>query len=304
MGWILGWVIIFACLALLLLIISALPALITIGSFAAIAYFSGRHFHAQVTHRYRLTFESSLLLALLVLLSLIGASLIVRSTDTVTIPLQLLFQPVEIPSDWLFFPLWALCFLVAAVVSLEIWGWTKRRPYIQQIRALRDQEEKTATEKRSLERQAEHIRSRLQRIDQAHGAQIRQQEELEELALELLQRGNPRVLGVVRRRRAAALAREKEKELAHREQEVLRELEHAPEEQRLLKALEAVDIRLERLKRRIGRPSEERRAYQEQLSRCEHRRQTLIQKLQSLRAERERAEGRYQALLRSRITLD
>lgn len=299
-----GWVIFFVGLALVLLIVSVLPALIIIGTLATIAYFSGRHFHSQVTHRYRLTFESSLLLGLIALLSLLCASLIVRSTDTVTIPLQLLFQPEEIPSGWLLFPLWILFFLVSAVALLEVWGWTKRWPHIRQIRDLRSQEVDTSGEKRSLERQTERFRARLQQINQAHGTQINQQEELEELAIELLQSGNPRVLQVVRRRRAAALAREKERKLHRREQEVLRELQHAPEDQRLPKALEAADIRLERLKRRIGRPSKERRAYQEQLRRCENRRHALTQKLQSLTARRERAEGRYEALCRSRITLD
>ena len=292
-------------LGIALFLISILPALLLLGSYTLIVYLSGRHFRDQLTRRYRLSEKSTLMLFGLALTSFLGAYLIVSTSGTVSIPFQLLFEPVPISAGWLLIPLWALFFLTTAVASLEIWGWTKLSPHLKQIYALQRKEQELSGEKRRLERQIQRIRSRIEPLEQAYGRHIDQQEELEELAIELLQVGNPRVLQVARRRRMTSLAQERDRRLAQREQEVLRGLRRShSEEKSIAQALEAVDLRLERLNRRIGRPAKERQSYRAQLRQYGHRQQNLIQELESLQGRRSQAAGRYRALRQSRIALD
>jgi predicted nucleic acid-binding Zn-ribbon protein len=288
-----------------LVLISILPALLLLVSYTLIVYLSGRYFYDQLSRRYRLTEKSTLMLFGLALLAFLVAYLIISTSGTVEIPFQLLFEPVPISAGWLLIPLWALFFLITAVASLEIWGWTKLSPYLKEIYALQRKEQELSGEKRRLERQIERIRSRIERLEQACGRHIDQQEELEELAIELLQVGNPRVLQVARRRRMASLAQERDRSLMQREQEVLRELRRShSEEKRIAQALEAVDLRLERLSRRIGRPAKERQAYRAQLQGYGHRQQNLTQELESLQRRRSHTTGQLRALRQSRITLD
>lgn len=298
-----GWIYFFLALGLLVFLLSVLPALLLIGSFAAITYFAGRHFHHQCTHRYRLGETSSLLLVGWAFLALIISSLIVRSTDTVWIPLQIMFEPVPISGLWLFLPLLALLFLVPSVATLELMAWRQRWPYRRRAWQAERDHRRVSAEKRRWERQAEDLRADLTAIDDAHGAQLRQQQDLDELAIELLQHGNARVLQVMRRRRRQDLAKQSEADVAQRERQARAELDHASGQERVDPALAAIDARLERLHRRVGGPAQQRQRLQQRLERCEGHVQGLTQKAQALAQAKAKAQAQEQSLQQSRISL-
>lgn len=278
--------IIAAIFIIYILVVFVLPPVL----YGLAVYHSGRHLRMQVTQRYTLTPKSRAVLAGVGLVVLIFSLLLTSALGLHPFISILIFVPL---------------FLGAAIFTLWAWGYAKRRDYLVQLQRLRAEEDGYLRQLRANEAELERLEGQIQEIERRSGEPLQEVRQLEGLVSELCQH-DPRVLSLRKRHWQGEFSKLDHKELWARERAALALLRRRStgSEEKLLPSLQASLLRLERLKRGIGKPVEALQQHQETARQLRQENERIAQRLTEIRRARAHKESTYQAFAAQRIALD
>jgi len=264
-------------------------------------YHAGRHLRFQVTQRYKLTPKSWAVLAGVGVAVLTFSFLLASALD---------LHPILLSGLLIFVPL----SLGAAILTLWVWGFLKRRRLLAQLRQLRERESHYQGQLAANEREIERLEGEIQRLERRHGERLQRRAQLQEQVSKLCQR-EPRVLILRRRRLQEELGGLQLGELRRRR----RALQSQSQSQRrprsrslsspnpgldLERELELSLLQLEELERELKRPCQALDRYRRELERLQQENQELTRALQQLRQAQAHQKAAYQATVGQRLALD
>jgi len=271
-----------------LFIVYVLPVLLTVGLYGWSAYRAGGRLREQITRRYRLTEKSWL--------ALVGIGL-------GTLLLSIIAVAISQTYGWLLIPLIVLFGLVTAMVTLDLWAWTKQRPYVREIRELRRLEADYAAQIATNERRQAQLRQENARLERRYGKVLQERQALEEIMRELCH-GEAQTRSLRKRHWEREFRALPDGELRRRKEITLKQLRTASEKEQLSLTVQASLLRLEELLRQIGEPYRRLQRNRQQLAQLEAEKQRLQMQMNETREQRTRREGAYQAFRSSRIVLN
>jgi hypothetical protein len=253
--------------------------LIPIVLYAASVFLSGRHFHRQVTQKYKLTDKSLALLVVIGVCSIIASILLVNPAAN---------HPLFI------IPTSVLMFLLLAITTLGIWSEIKQSAFNSSINALKNKAGAYSKEISKNEEKIKRFSSEYERMSSVLGNLIQESRELKD-----------RIKGLCRDRTLELKKRKLEEEYKELNNEKLkRKLKSLTSDGSGIALLKENLLRVEIIKKETGNPYEHQMKVKGEIQRLDLENLRLGQELKGIDLERARQEDSYKAFLSSRIVLN